>query len=72
MPYSHKIQTVEKTKMEVSLIDHSGQTLVLTLSLLLGFGIVVTIGYFSRNLENAITFTILSIAPLFFAFMLFH
>ncbi|HEY9603249.1 MAG TPA: hypothetical protein V6C85_16665 [Allocoleopsis sp.] len=58
--------------MEVSLIDHSGETLVLFLSLVLGFGIVVTIGYFSRNLENAITFTILSIAPLFLAFMLFH
>jgi type IV secretory pathway VirB6-like protein len=58
--------------MEVSLIDYGGQTLVLILSFVLIFGTVMTVGYISHNLENAITFTILSVAPLFLAFMLFH
>lgn len=58
--------------MEYSLIDHSGETLALVMSCVLMVSIVITLGYFSRNLENAITFTILSMAPLFFLYFLFH
>lgn len=58
--------------MEDSLIDYHGETLVLILSVVLILGIVGTIGYVSRNLENAITFTIISMAPLFFLYILFH
>lgn len=58
--------------MEDSLIDYSGESLVLVMSCVLLVGIVITLGYFSRNLENAITFTIISMAPLFFLYLLFH
>jgi hypothetical protein len=58
--------------MEDSLIDYRGETIALILSCVLILGIVITIGYVSRNLENAITFTILSTAPLFFLYFLFH
>ncbi len=55
-----------------SLIDYQGETLALILSVVLILGIVIMIGYVSRNLENAITFTIISMAPLFFLYFLFH
>ncbi|MEO8893209.1 MAG: hypothetical protein ABI417_17100 [Coleofasciculaceae cyanobacterium] len=55
-----------------SLIDYSGETLVLFLSIVLILSIVGTIGYASRNLENAIIFTIISMAPLFFLYILFR
>lgn len=58
--------------MEDSLIDYGGESLALVMSCVLLVGIVITLGYFSRNLENAITFTILSMAPLFFLYLLFH
>jgi hypothetical protein len=58
--------------MEDSLIDYGGETLALFLSFVLILSIVITIGYVSRNLENAITFTILSTGPLFFLYFLFH
>lgn len=58
--------------MEDSLIDYPGETLVLFLSIVLILGIVGTVGYVSRNLENAITFTIISMAPLFFLYLLFR
>lgn len=58
--------------MEDSLIDYSGESLALVMSCVLLVGIVITLGYFSRNLENAITFTILSMTPLFFLYLLFH
>ncbi|MGB5960317.1 MAG: hypothetical protein WBG73_06625 [Coleofasciculaceae cyanobacterium] len=58
--------------MQDSLIDSDGETLVLILSFVLVLGIVVTVGYVSRNLENAITFTIISMAPLFFLYLLFR
>ena len=58
--------------MKDLLIDYRGETLVLTLSFLLILGIVMTIGYVSRSLENVITFTIISMGPLFFLYMLFH
>ncbi len=58
--------------MEDSLIDYQGETLALVLSVVLILGTVMMIGYVSRNLENAITFTIISMAPLFFLYFLFH
>lgn len=58
--------------MEDSLIDYRGETLVLILSVVLILGIVGTLGYVSRNLENTITFTVISMAPLFFLYILFH
>ncbi|MGC1394877.1 MAG: hypothetical protein WA828_11405 [Coleofasciculaceae cyanobacterium] len=58
--------------MQDSLIDSDGETLVLILSFVLVLGIVITVGYVSRNLENAITFTIISMAPLFFLYLLFR
>lgn len=58
--------------MQDSLIDYRGETLALILSFVLILGTVMMIGYVSHNLENAITFTILSMAPLFFLYFLFH
>jgi type IV secretory pathway VirB6-like protein len=58
--------------MESLLIDHHGGALVIVLSFVLILEIVIAIGYVSGNLENAITFTILAMAPLFFLFTLFH
>jgi phosphate starvation-inducible membrane PsiE len=58
--------------MEHSLIDYQGETLALILSVVLILGTVMMIGYVCGNLENAITFTIISMAPLFFLYFLFH
>lgn len=58
--------------MQDTLIDYRGETLALILSFVLILGTVMMIGYVSRNLENAITFTILAMAPLFFLYFLFH
>jgi hypothetical protein len=59
-------------KMKDLLIDYRGETLVLSLSFLLVLGIVMTLGYVTGSLENVITFTIISMVPLFFLYMMFH
>jgi len=58
--------------MESLLIDRQAQALVIVLSFVILLEIVIAIGYVSGNLENAITFTILAMAPLFFLFTLLH
>lgn len=58
--------------MDASLIDYQGETLLFLLSFVLFLGIVFTVGFVSRNLENAITFTLLSSFPLFLAYIFFH
>ncbi|AFZ20858.1 hypothetical protein [Allocoleopsis franciscana] len=50
--------------MEDSLIDYSGEQLAFILSLALFLGLVLTVGFVTRNLENAIIFTILASTPL--------
>lgn len=50
--------------MEDSLIDYSGGNLALLLSLVLFLCLVLTVGFATRNLENAIIFTILASTPL--------
>lgn len=50
--------------MEDSLIDYSGEQLAFILSLALFLGLVLTVGFVTRNLENAIVFTILASTPL--------
>lgn len=58
--------------MDTSLIDYQGETLLFILSFVLFLGLVLTVGFVSRNLENAITFTLISIFPLFLAYIFFH
>lgn len=58
--------------MDNLLIDYRGEALALVLSFVLFIEIVLAIGYISQDLENAITFTIIAMTPLFFLFMLFH
>lgn len=50
--------------MDSSLIDYSGEKLAFFLSLVLFISLVLTIGFVTRNLENAIVFTILASTPL--------
>ena len=58
--------------MDASLIDYQGEAAVFILSFVLFLGLVLTVGLVSRNLENAITFTLLSTFPLFLAYIFFH
>lgn len=50
--------------MEDSLIDYSGEQLAFIFSFALFLGLVLTVGFVTRNLENAIVFTILASTPL--------
>ncbi|HEY9613830.1 hypothetical protein [Allocoleopsis sp.] len=50
--------------MEDSLIDYGGEQLAFFFSFVLFFSLVLTIGFVTRNLENAIVFTILASTPL--------
>ncbi len=50
--------------MEDSLIDYSGEQLAFIFSFVLFFSVVLTLGFVTRNLENAIVFTILASTPL--------
>jgi hypothetical protein len=50
--------------MEDSLIDYSGEQLAFILSFALFLGLMLTVGFVTRNLENAIVFTILASTPL--------
>jgi hypothetical protein len=50
--------------METSLIDDSAEKLALFFSLVLFLSLVLTLGVVTRNLENAIVFTILASTPL--------
>ena len=50
--------------MEDSLIDYGGEQLAFILSFALFLGLVLTVGFVTRNLENAIVFTILASTPL--------
>ncbi|HEY9673598.1 MAG TPA: hypothetical protein V6D11_19300 [Waterburya sp.] len=50
--------------MEGSLIDYSWENLAFILSLILFLSLVLTVGFVTRNLENAIVFTILASTPL--------
>jgi len=50
--------------MDSLLIDYSGENLALFFSLVLFLCLVLTVGIVTRNLENAIVFTILASTPL--------
>lgn len=50
--------------MDSLLIDYSGGNLALLLSLVLFLCLMLTVGFATRNLENAIIFTILASTPL--------
>jgi inner membrane protein involved in colicin E2 resistance len=50
--------------MDTSLIDHAGEELAYILSIVLFLSLVLTAGFVTRNLENAIVFTILASTPL--------
>lgn len=50
--------------MEDSLIDSSGEQLAFIFSFALFLSLVLTVGFVTRNLENAIVFTILASTPL--------
>ncbi len=50
--------------MDTSLIDYSGESLAYVVSIVLFLSLVLTVGVVTRNLENAIVFTILASAPL--------
>jgi hypothetical protein len=50
--------------MESSLIDYSGEKIAFFFSLVLFLSLVLTVGVVTRNLENAIVFTILASTPL--------
>ena len=50
--------------MEDSLIDYSWENLAFIFSLILFLCLVLTVGFVTRNLENAIVFTILASTPL--------
>jgi hypothetical protein len=50
--------------MEGSLIDYSWENLAFIFSLILFLSLVLTVGFVTRNLENAIVFTILASTPL--------
>lgn len=50
--------------MDTSLIDHAGEELAYILSIVLFLSVVLTAGFVTRNLENAIVFTILASTPL--------
>jgi hypothetical protein len=55
---------------EDTLIAYGWENLSLVFSFLLFMGLVLTIGILSRELENAITFTLVFTAPVFFVYML--
>jgi hypothetical protein len=50
--------------MDTSLIDYSGESLAYVVSIVLFLSLVLTVGVVTRNLENAIVFTILASTPL--------
>lgn len=50
--------------MDSLLIDYSGGNLTFFFSIVLFLCLVLTIGFVTRNLENAIVFTILASTPL--------
>lgn len=50
--------------MDTLLIDHAGEELAYILSIVLFLSLVLTVGFVTRNLENAIIFTILASTPL--------
>jgi hypothetical protein len=50
--------------MDTSLIDYSGESLAYVVSMVLFLSLVLTVGVVTRNLENAIVFTILASTPL--------
>ncbi len=50
--------------MEDSLIDASGEQIAFIFSFVLFLSLVLTLGFVTRNLENAIVFTILASTPL--------
>ena len=50
--------------MEGSLIDYRWENLALVFSLILFLCLVLTVGFVTRNFENAIVFTILASTPL--------
>ena len=58
------IQAQRTTQMDGSLIDYSGEKLAFFLSFVLFLSLVLTVGLVTRNLENAIVFTILASTPL--------
>ncbi len=55
---------------ENSLIAYGWGNLAIALSFVLFLGIVLTIGFFSRRLEIALTFTFVFAAPVFFVYVL--
>jgi hypothetical protein len=58
--------------MDSSLLDDGGERLAFLLSFVLFLGLVLTIGLVSRDLENAIVFTVMTTAPLFLWYVLSH
>ncbi len=50
--------------MDGLLIDYGGENIAYIFSILLFLSLVLTVGIVTRNLENAIVFTILASAPL--------
>lgn len=50
--------------MDSLLIDHTSEQLAFFFSLILFLSVVLTVGFVTRNLENAIIFTILASTPL--------
>lgn len=58
--------------MDSSLLDYGSERLAFLLSFVLFLGLVLTIGLVSRDLENAIVFTVMTTAPLFVWYVLSH
>lgn len=55
---------------ETSLIAYDLENLVIFLSFVLFMGIVLTIGYLSRNIEDAVAFMLIITAPVFLLYIL--
>lgn len=58
--------------MESLLLDYGWERVAFVLSFVLFLGIVLTIGLVSRDLENAIVFTVMATAPLFLWYVMSH
>jgi hypothetical protein len=55
---------------ETSLIAYNWENLIIALSFVLFMGIVLTIGYLSRNIEDAVAFMLIITAPVFLLYIL--
>jgi hypothetical protein len=58
--------------MDSLLVDYGFERLAFVFSFILLCGLVLTIGIVSRDLENAIVFTVMTTAPLFLWYVMSH